>query len=136
MTEKTFNLEIITPRKVVFSGDVQSFTAPGSMGSFQVLFNHAPLLSEITIGEARLRDSSGGELRFATSAGFVEVNANHVVMLAETAERPEEIDGTRAEAAKSRAEKRLSHYSPDIDVERARLALARALNRLKIAHRV
>ena len=135
MADKRFKLEIVTPRGIVYEGNVTSFTAPGEIGSFQVLYNHAPFLSAIAIGEVKLRDSAGQESRYATSGGFVEVLSNHVVMLAETAERPEEIDVRRAEEAKARAEQRLHHGAPDIDFDRARLALARALNRLRISGR-
>lgn len=132
MAEKTFKLEIVTPRKVVYSGDVVSFSAPGEVGSFQVLYNHAPLLSAIVVGEVKIQQSDGKLTRYATSGGFVEVLSNRVVLLAETAESPEDIDVRRAEEAKRRAEKRLHEPSSDLDVQRARLALARALNRLRI----
>ncbi len=135
MADKNFQLEIVTPQRVVFKGDVESFTAPGVMGSFQVLVNHAPLLSAIGVGEAKMRDTQGNEIRYATSGGFVEVMNNRVVMLAESAERSNEIDVSRAEKAKSRAQQRIEQHSSDIDLERARVALARAINRLKIAHR-
>ena len=133
MAEKVLNLEIVTPRKVMYSGDVISFSAPGVLGGFQVLFNHAPLLSAIDAGEVKIQEAQGRELRFATSGGFVEVLKNHVSMLAETAERSDEIDKARSESAKERARKRLSQKTPDLDVDRARVALARAMNRLKIA---
>jgi F-type H+-transporting ATPase subunit epsilon len=118
---------------VVFTGDVQTFTAPGVVGSFQVLFNHAPLLAAIGIGEVKMRDLLDNEIRYATSGGFVDVLKNNVTMLAETAERADEIDPARAVAAKERAAQRLAGRSSGIDVERARVALARALNRLKIS---
>ncbi|MBI3195038.1 MAG: F0F1 ATP synthase subunit epsilon [Ignavibacteriae bacterium] len=135
MAEKKFQLEIVTPQRVVFKGDVESFTAPGSLGSFQVLVNHAPLLSAIGVGEAKMRDTQGNEIHYATSGGFVEVMNNRVVMLAESAERSNEIDVSRAEKAKSRAQQRIEQHSNDIDLERARIALVRAINRLKIAQR-
>src|SRR5208283_5557301 len=103
MSDKAFKLEIITPRKVIFSGDVVSFTAPGVMGSFQVLVHHAPLLATIGVGEAKLREPQGNEIRYATSGGFVDVKKNHVVMLADTAERAEEIDKAAAQADRDRA---------------------------------
>ena len=85
MADKNFKLEIVTPKKIVYSGEVQSFTAPGVVGSFQVLYNHAPLLSAIGVGEVKLRDAQGNEHRYATSGGFVDVVKNNVTMLAETA---------------------------------------------------
>ena len=133
MADKAFKLEIVTPKKIVFSGDVTSFSAPGVAGGFQVLKSHAPFLSNIAIGEVKLVDASGSESRFATSGGFVEVHDNKVILLAETAERSDEIDVARAEIAKERARKRLAAKTAEIDVDRARLALFRALNRLKVA---
>jgi F-type H+-transporting ATPase subunit epsilon len=135
MAGKTFKLEIVTPRKVVFNGDVESFTAPGVMGSFQVLFNHAPLLAATGIGEIKLLDAAGMEQRYATSQGSVEVKANHVVMLAETAEKLEEIDVDRARRAEQRARERLAKHDDEIDIDRARIALQRALNRIRIAQK-
>jgi F-type H+-transporting ATPase subunit epsilon len=133
MPDKTFDLEIVTPQRVVYRGAAVSFTAPGTVGSFQVLYNHAPLLSSIGIGEIKLVDDRGQSLRYATSGGFVEVRENHVVTLAETAERADEIDVERAKAARDRALKRLEVKRSDIDLVRARAALRRAQNRLKIA---
>ncbi|HUN66871.1 MAG TPA: F0F1 ATP synthase subunit epsilon [Bacteroidota bacterium] len=135
MAEKTFKLEIITPRRVIFSGDVVSFSAPGVLGGFQVLYNHAPLLAAIGIGEAKLKDVAGAEFLYATSGGFVDVLRNHVTFLAETAERSDEIDIPRARAAKERANGRISGRNPDTDLDRARVALQRALNRIRIAGR-
>jgi len=133
LPEKQFKLEIITPTKVVFNDFVVSFTAPGTLGSFQVLYNHAPLLSSIGIGEVKLVDQKGQTSRYATSGGFVEVRENRAMILAETAERSDEIDVARAEAARDRALKRLQERKSDTDLLRARAALARALNRLRIA---
>jgi len=131
--EKAFQLEIVTPRKTVFRGEVQSVSAPGAMGGFQVLVNHAPLLSSLRIGEVRIVDPKGSETAFATSGGFVEVRKNVVTLLAETAERSDEIDIHRAKAAQERSRGRIAGKATDLDVDRARLSLMRALNRLKIA---
>jgi F-type H+-transporting ATPase subunit epsilon len=133
MAEKVFKLEIVTPKKIAFSGDVISFSAPGVVGGFQVLKSHAPFLSNIAVGEVKLVDVAGTGSRFATSGGFVEVHDNKVILLAETAERSDEIDVSRAEAARERARKRLAEKNPGDDIERARFALFRAMNRLKVA---
>jgi F-type H+-transporting ATPase subunit epsilon len=135
MAEKSFILEIVTPRKMAFKGEVTSFSAPGLLGGFQVLYNHAPLLSVLQVGEVKFSDTNGNEVRYATSGGFVEVKENRVVLLAETAERADEIDLQRAKSAQTRAHERLSSKKKDIDVDRARAALARAVNRLKISGR-
>lgn len=133
MAEKSFHLEIVTPKSVLFSGEVMSFSAPGVLGGFQVLRSHAPLLSNISVGEVKLVDPAGTELRFATSGGVAEVRENKVILLAETAERSDEIDVARAEASRDRARKRLAQKSKDLDIDRARLALFRAMNRLKVS---
>lgn len=136
MAEKSFSLEIVTPRKVVFKGEVASFSAPGILGGFQVLYNHAPLLSALQVGEIKFTSMEGKEVHYATSGGFVEVKDNHVVTLAETAERADEIDVERAKAAQERAQKRLMEKSKDIEIDRAHIALARAINRLRIVERM
>jgi F-type H+-transporting ATPase subunit epsilon len=133
MADKSYKLEIVTPKRIVYSGEVTSFTAPGALGGFQVLRSHAPLLSNLSVGEVKLVEVAGKELRFATSGGAVEVRENKVILLAETAERSDEIDVERARAARDRARKQLAKKSSEVDVDRARLALFRALNRLKVS---
>jgi F-type H+-transporting ATPase subunit epsilon len=135
MSEKAFTLDIVTPKKVVFSGPVVSFTAPGVMGSFQVLFNHAPLLAAVGVGEAKLREPHGAEIRYATSGGFVDVVNNHVVMLAETADRAEEIDTALAQSDRDRARQAIAADGSPHDVERAKAELEVALNRIRVAGR-
>ena len=136
MAEKAFKLEIVTPKRVVFSGEVTSFSAPGVVGGFQVLKNHAPLLSSIDVGEVKFADIAGIESHYAVSGGVVEVHDNKVVMLAETAERSDEIDVVRAQEARDRARKRLAEKKSEVDFDRARVALFRALNRLKVANQL
>jgi F-type H+-transporting ATPase subunit epsilon len=136
MAEKPFKVEIVTPKGLVFSGDIMSFSAPGVVGGFQVLKNHAPLLSSIAVGEVKIVDLAGNVSHYATSGGVVEVHDNKVMLLAETAERSDEIDVARAQAACDRARKRLAEKKSDLDVERARTALFRALNRLKVANQL
>ncbi len=133
MAEKNFQLDIVTPARTVFSGEVKSFTAPGVIGNFQVLFNHAPLLSAIGIGVIKVVDASGVQTRFATGGGFVEVKGNKVILLAESAESEEEINVERAKRSKDRASERIAKRQSDMDMERARIALLRSINRLKIA---
>lgn len=132
MYEKAFTLEIITPEKVVFQGEATSLSAPGSNGGFQILYDHAPLLSSIEVGVLKVKDPQGKDIVYATSGGFVEVKNNSVVVLAETAEKPEEIDVTRATAARERANERLHSRRSEIDEVRARAALVRAVNRLRL----
>jgi len=135
MADKTFKLEIITPTKVIFNGDVSSFSAPGVMGGFQVLFNHAPMLAEISIGTLKLREPSGREVFFATSGGFVDVLNNHVVILAETVERHDEIDKSRAESARDRAKQKLIGKLTENESTETKSALDRAINRIRVAEK-
>ena len=130
---KEFSLEIITPSKTVFTGEVTSITVPGVKGEFQVLLNHAPLMSNLEVGRIKLVDSDGKETFYIIGGGVVEVLHNKVLVLANSLEKPEDIDKTRAEKAAERAKKRLAERSQGIDIERAEIALARAMNRMKYA---
>ncbi len=124
-------LEIISPSRQVFSGEIKSITVPGTKGRFQVLMNHAPIISTFEIGMIRV-DLKDKPKYFATAGGTIEVLNNKVLVLADSIESSDEIDYDRALKAKERAEKRLAEKRPDIDVERAQAALARALNRIKV----
>jgi F-type H+-transporting ATPase subunit epsilon len=135
MYEKPFSLEIIAPDKVVYRSEATSLTAPGVDGLFQVLYNHAPLLAQLGIGRLTVKTTEGADADFAVSGGFVEVRNNHVVVLVDTVEAAQEIDVSRANAAKDRARDRLHNRSADTDVERAQIALLRALNRIRVAGR-
>ncbi len=123
---------ITTPhRKWQFEG-VNSISAPGVMGGFQVLFNHAPLLSQIDIGEIKLEINKTVD-RFSTSGGFLEVLNNKVSLLLESCERSDSIDLERAKQAAEQARRLLKEGSAATDITVAELALARALNRIRIA---
>lgn len=135
MAEKLLHLDIVTPKRNVFSGEVESIVAPGTEGYFQLLQGHTPFLTTLQIGEIRIR-KSGKDEYYATSGGFTEVHLNRVSILAETAEAGKEIDLERAAAAKRRAEKLLESREKWVDVDRARLALFRALNRIRIKTRI
>lgn len=129
---KELKLEIITPTKVAFSGDVKSLTVPGSLGSFQVLYNHAPLISTFDIGRIKFESDGVKESDFATSGGTIEVKNNVILLLADSLESRDEIDVQRAQDAFKRAKERLGNRSKDeINQIRAEAALARAINRLK-----
>lgn len=129
---KVFALEIVTPSKLAFSSDVVSVTVPGTLGEFQVLYNHAPIVSNLEIGKIKVQTKDGETLHFAISGGVIEVLANKVVLLASSLERYDEIDKERAAQAVERARKRLEKRE-QIDVTRAEAALTRGLNRLKVS---
>ena len=129
-------LEIITPSKVGYKGNVTSVTVPGTKGNFQILFNHAPVISSLEIGEIKIDEKDNGKLLFATSGGTIEVSNNKIIILAESFELASEIDSKRAEEAKARAEERIQkRKEAEIDDFRAEMALKRAINRLKITNK-
>lgn len=131
--EKVISLDIVTPLRQAFSGEVVQLSAPGSEGSFTILHHHADFVSTLRIGEVKLVTKDGQTQKFAISGGFIEIKANKIILLAETAERAEEIDVERAKASKQRAEERLTAKSTEIDDVRAKAALMRAINRMKIS---
>lgn len=134
MADKAFKLEVITPDRVVLSDrTIVSVVLPGSEGYLGVLGNHAPLVTELAIGEIDFRRADGTDDAMAVAGGFVEVLDNSVTVLADSAELRGEIDIERAEQALHRAEERLATRPPDLDTERAEIALKRALNRLGVA---
>lgn len=124
------NLEIITPEKPIFKDSIESVTIPGTQGNFQILKDHAPLISSFEIGIVKVKNTSA-ETYYVTSGGTVEVNQNRVLVLADSIEKIGDIDQSRAEEAKKRAEERLKKKNEeDIDEARAKAALNRALNRI------
>jgi F-type H+-transporting ATPase subunit epsilon len=135
MYERSFQLEIVSPTRVVFEGEASSVSAPGTLGGFQVLYNHAPLLSSLEVGPLKYKSPAGVDTVYATGGGYLEVRDNKVTVLVESAELPEEIDVERARSARERAEGRLRAHDQSLDMVRAELALARALNRLRLAGR-
>ena len=127
-------LEVVTPDRALVSEQVDEIQLPGSEGYFGVLPGHTPLLATLQVGEMWYR--IGQEMHYlAIAFGFAEVLPDRVTVLAQLAERPEDIDVSRAEAAKKRAEERLAQSPVDHDFERARIALMKALIRLQVASR-
>jgi F-type H+-transporting ATPase subunit epsilon len=128
---KKLLVEIITPNKIGYKGEVSSITVPGTKGNFQILYNHAPIISSLEIGEIIIEANDSEKEYFATSGGTIELVNNKVIVLAETFERTKDIDVNRAKEAKIRAEERLKKKREEnIDELRAELALKRAINRL------
>ena len=128
----TFKLEIVTPEKKVVDTSAEEIQIPGKNGYLGVLPGHAPLITELAVGEITFREGSS-EQRLAVAWGFAEVLPDKVTILAETAERPAEIDVERARKAKARAEQLLTSGDTTVDVERALDALHRAETRLEVA---
>jgi F-type H+-transporting ATPase subunit epsilon len=128
----TFQLEIVTPEKKVIDTAVTEIQIPGKNGYLGVLPGHAPLITELAVGEITFR-ADAKEHRLAVAWGFAEVLPDKVTILAETAERPSDIDAGRARQSKERAEQRLSSGDTNVDVERSLNALRKAETRLEVA---
>jgi F-type H+-transporting ATPase subunit epsilon len=129
------SIDVITAERVVFSDtDIDVVVAPGAEGELGILPSHAPLITTLLPGEIRLR-KAGEETSLTVTGGFLEVRDNRVVVLAEAAERAEEIDIARAEEARQRAQQRLVSREATVDLAKAEAALRRSLARLKVAER-
>ena len=126
-------LDIVTVERLVYSEEVDMVIAPGIVGELGVLPHHAPLLTALTFGELRVKRGDE-EDSFAIGGGFIEVQPDQVTVLADAAERADEIDLERAEAARRRAEDKIEDAArTDIDFARADAALRRSLIRIKVA---
>ncbi|NNV07715.1 F0F1 ATP synthase subunit epsilon [Geobacillus sp. C56-T2] len=129
---KTIHVSVVTPDGPVYEDDVEMVSVKAKSGELGILPGHIPLVAPLEISAARLK--KGGKTQYiAVSGGFLEVRPDKVTILAQAAERAEDIDVLRAKAAKERAERRLQSQQDDIDFRRAELALKRALNRLNVA---
>jgi F-type H+-transporting ATPase subunit epsilon len=127
-------LEIVTPDRALVREEVEEIQVPGAEGYLGVLPGHTPLLATLKVGELWYR--IGQEKHFlAIAGGFVEILPDRVTILAQIAERAQDIDLARAEAARKRAEARFAQPPPDFDFERARVALMKSLVRLQVAAR-
>jgi F-type H+-transporting ATPase subunit epsilon len=126
----SISLEILTPEKPIFNEQVESVTVPGTKGSFQVLKDHAPLMSTIDIGVVALKIKDQTSY-FTTGGGTIEVKKNKITILADSMEKVEDIDVDRAQQAKERAEERIRNKKDsDVDEAKAESALKRAINRI------
>lgn len=129
-----FEFEIVTAERQVYSDTADMVVAPGSEGQLGILPNHAPLITRLDPGELIVR-RGGQEVVLAISGGFLEVLNNKVIVLADTAERADEIDEARAVEARRRAEQRIKDRTSAMDFERAELALRRSIVRLRLVEK-
>ena len=136
MLPEFIQLIVVTPERQLLRESVVEVTVPGLDGQLGILPGHAPLMTELGIGELSYRTSASSQPNMlAVISGFAEVLPDRVTVLAETAERAEEIDLARAEEAKARAEKRLAAGDSNIDWDRANIALQRSVIRIQIARK-
>ena len=131
--DKLLTLEIVSPVKKVYSGFVNSVSAPGILGEFQILFNHAAMVSVLDIGIIKINSDTFEEIKFSVSGGTLEVRNNIVNILAETIESKDDLDVERARRSLERANQRIASHEKDFDRERSLLSIKRAKNRLKLA---
>jgi len=132
----SLKLDIVTAERIVYSEEVDAVIAPGVEGQLGILPHHAPLMTILQAGELVVR-RGGQDDTLAISGGFLEVRPDRVIVLADSAERAEEIDIERAEAAKKRAEERLRDKKVSgLDEARAETALRRAIARLSVADKM
>lgn len=129
------NIDVVTPKGIKFSGEAISCTAPGWDGAFQILKDHTSMVTQLKVGSV-IFDIDGKQKIFTTSGGYLEIQNNNISIIAETAEWAEEIELERAREAERRARKRLESHGGGLDIDRAKLSLVRALNRIKVASRV
>ncbi|QAA31440.1 ATP synthase F1 subunit epsilon [Clostridium manihotivorum] len=127
----TFNLHLITPNREIFSGDIVKILSKNSDGEFEVYANHISYITNTIPTVTKFVDADNKEYSLFTSTGIVQFKDNQLIFACDSAEWPEEIDASRAEQAKERAEKRLQS-SVDVDTVRAQVALARAMARLQL----
>jgi F-type H+-transporting ATPase subunit epsilon len=125
-------LRIVTPRKIMFDKPVDMVILRGQEGDLGILAGHAPLTTGLSIGILRITDDSS-ELALAVHGGFVEINSEMVTVLTDIAEWPKEIDEKRALNSKERAEGYIDKQNPNIDIDRASIALRKALNRIEVS---
>ena len=135
MADKKFFVDIVSPSKLIFSGEVVSLTAPGTLGGFQILYNHADLLTSLAVGEIKLVTGEGNTEYYAASGGFLEVKKNKVIILTETIEKSNEIEITRAKEKIAESKKLLQEKSKDINPDLIRESISKAKNRIKVAER-
>jgi F-type H+-transporting ATPase subunit epsilon len=128
-------LQIVTPDRLIVNEQVDEVQIPGTEGYLGVLPGHTPLLTALSIGEMWYRKGQE-KTHLSIAGGFAEVLPDRVTLLATLAERPEEIDVARAEAARQRAEQRLAQARSDVDYERARVALQKSIIRLQVSTRI
>jgi F-type H+-transporting ATPase subunit epsilon len=131
----SLKIDIVTAERIVYSAEVDEVIAPGVEGQLGILPHHAPLMTILEAGELVVRKGAQEEI-MAISGGFLEVRPDHVIVLADQAERAEEIDVTRAAEARKRAEERLKNKEAGMDTLRAETALRRALVRLSVAEKI
>ena len=132
----TIQVDIVSAEKEIFSGEAQMVFAPAVMGEVGISPGHAPLVTRMTPGEVRVKDSNGNELAFYVSGGLLEVQPRIITVLSDTAERAEDLDEAAILKAKEEAEQALHEKDSKIDYAKAQIALAEAAAQLQTLQRL
>lgn len=132
----TFLLEIVTPERVFFTGQVEMVVLKTPQGELGILAGHMPLVCAVDVGTTRIKKDSGEWVEAVLNEGFMQVTQEKAVIFTDTAEWPEEIDENRAQLARQRAEERLSQRNSHVEYARSQAALARAVARLKVKKQI
>ncbi|TMN21991.1 F0F1 ATP synthase subunit epsilon [Lentibacillus cibarius] len=130
---KTLDVSVVTPDGPVLEDQFDMVSCKAENGELGVLPGHIPMVAPLSISSVRLKQDDNDSVSLAVNGGFLEVRPDKVTILAQSAEKPAEIDVQRAEEAKKRAERRLQSQQDNVDFQRAELALKRAMNRLDVA---
>ncbi len=136
MSDKLLYLEIVTPSKIIFSGPVKSISVPGEVGSFQILYNHAPIISNLTIGELTVVDHNGNINYYAMNGGFVMVFKNRVTVISDSIENAQEIDIDKVKNEMIKTKNELEAKRKTENVEELEKKLAQLKNKIKVSQRI
>jgi F-type H+-transporting ATPase subunit epsilon len=136
VSDKLLYLEIVTPSKIIFSGPVKSISVPGEVGSFQILYNHAPIISNLTIGELTVVDHNGNINYYAMNGGFVMVFKNRVTVISDSIENAQEIDIDKVKNEMIKTKNELEAKRKTENVEELEKKLAQLKNKIKVSQRI
>lgn len=136
MNDKLLYLEIVTPSRIIFSGYVKSVTVPGELGSFQILYNHAPIISNLSIGELKVVNDKEESEYYAANGGFVMVMKNRVTVISDSIQKAQEIDVNKAKDDLIKTKNELEAKRKSGNVEELEKKIAQLKNQIKVSERI
>lgn len=136
MNDKLLYLEIVTPSRIIFSGYVKSVTVPGELGSFQILYNHAPIISNLSIGELKVVNDKEEKEYYAANGGFVMVMKNRVTVISGSIQKAQEIDINKAKDELIKTKNELEAKRKSGNVEELEKKIAQLKNQIKVSERI
>ncbi|MCR4417226.1 MAG: ATP synthase F1 subunit epsilon [Ignavibacteria bacterium] len=136
MNDKLLYLEIVTPSRIIFSGYVKSVTVPGELGSFQILYNHAPIISNLSIGELKVVNDKEEKEYYAANGGFVMVMKNRVTVISDSIQKAQEIDVNKAKDELIKTKNELEAKRKSGNVEELEKKIAQLKNQIKVSERI